>query len=346
MQPPAISVIIPTFNRARLLTDSLESLVRQSVARDQFEVVVVDDGSLDDIGRLCATFADRLRLTYRRIANSGISAAKNLGIFTATGRLLFFFDDDDVAHPELLAEHLRAHELYPENNVAVLGYTAWAPTLTVTEVMRYVTDVGQFLFAYQGLTDGQELDFTYFWGGRSSCKRSLLVRHAVFCQEFRFGCEDIELGYRLTRHGLKVRFHQRGVQYMNRPITFDEFCRRCEKQGRSQVYFSRLHGSDRTIRRYCRLDGAEEKWREATEVLPGKIGRVREIERHIATSRASPEGKTVAELHGLYRWAFNAFVIKGIIETTHGQKQELASCCQPMTASQLNYRAVQLPEQR
>ena len=134
------------------------------------------------------------------------------------------------------------------------GLAKWAQGkgLTVTPVMHYVTDVGQFLFAYQNLTDGQELDFTYFWGGRSSCKRSLLVRHGVFCQDFRFGCEDIELGYRLTRHGLTVVYHRRAVQHMNRPVTFDEFCRRREKQGRAQAHFGRLHGADPAIRRYCR----------------------------------------------------------------------------------------------
>jgi len=76
--------------------------------------------------------------------------------------------------------------------------------------MHFVTDVGQYLFAYQDLVDGQRLDHTYFWGGRSSCKRSLL-RHGLFNPTFRFGSEDIELGHRLSRHGLQVVFARDAV---------------------------------------------------------------------------------------------------------------------------------------
>jgi hypothetical protein len=127
------------------------------------------------------------------------------------------------------------------------------------------------------LTDGQVLDYTYFWGGRSSCKRSLLVNHGVFNQQFRFGSEDIELGYRLVKCGFKVIFHRSAIQYMNRRITYDEFCRRCEKQGISQHMFSRLHAADE-IQQYCQVKDAESQWRDIQESLGSKVGRVHEIE--------------------------------------------------------------------
>ena len=181
-----ISVIVPTFNRAALLRASLESLARQSISPNEFEVVVVDDGSSDETASVCNTFSSRMDVRYFRIENSGISAAKNLGVLASAGSILLFFDDDDVAHRHLLFEHLRKHRQHREENVAVLGYTAWAPSLHVSELMHYVTEVGCFLFSYPNLTDGQELDFTYFWGGRSSCKRSLLITRGVFRQEFGF----------------------------------------------------------------------------------------------------------------------------------------------------------------
>ena len=81
----------------------------------------------------------------------------------------------------------------------MLGYTTWDPSLEVTPLMRFVTDVGHYLFAYDGLEDGQSLDWTYFWGGRSSCKRGLLLRYGLFNPTFTFGSEDIELGWRLAR---------------------------------------------------------------------------------------------------------------------------------------------------
>ena len=311
---PLISVVIPTSNRAELLKAALESLASQSVAKHQYEIIIVDDGSNDGTAAICQAFSLRLRLKYFRIENSGISAAKNLGVFASRGSILLFFDDDDVADSDLLRQHLVSHGLHPEENAAVLGYTTWAPSLAVTEVMNYVTEIGQFLFSYRNLKDGQVLDYTYFWGGRSSCKRSLLVKHGIFNQKFRFGSEDIELGYRLRKFGLKVIFNRNAIQYMNRPLTYDEFCRRCEKQGVSQYMFSQLH-LEPEIQEYCQAVNAQIKWREIEPALQEKVNRVHEIEQLIASQTEEPNTLR-NELWDLYRWTFNAFKIKGVVQSS------------------------------
>jgi len=311
---PLISVVIPTFNRAELLKASLESLANQSLAKHLYEIIVVDDGSDDDTAAVCQAFSLRLRVKYFWIENSGISAAKNLGVFASSGSILLFFDDDDIADNDLLRQHLESHNSYPDENVAILGYTTWARALPVTEVMNYVTNVGHFLFSYSNLKDGQELDYTYFWGGRSSCKRSLLVKHGVFNQGFRFGSEDIELGYRLTEFGLKVIYNPKAVQYMNRPLTYDEFCRRCEKQGVSQYMFSQLH-PEPEIQSYCQVVNAELRWRDIGPTVEEKVNRVQEIE-HLIASQSEEPNVLLEELWELYRWTFNAFKIKGIVESS------------------------------
>ena len=349
---PLMSVIIPTYNRAELLKCSLESLASQTLPKNQYEVILVDDGSSDDTSQVWKHFSSRIRLKYLRIEKSGISSAKNLGIFASTGSILMFFDDDDIADKDLLRQHLTTHTNYPLENVAVLGYTTWAPSLEVTELMNYVTNIGHFQFMYTNLRDGQLLDFTYFWGGRSSCKRSLLVNNGVFRQDFRFGSEDIELAYRLSKllverrvlHqefqvraedtdlryrlstvGLKVVFNRKAVQYMNRPVTYNEFCQRCEKQGISQYLFSRLH-ADPFIQQYCLVIDAEEKWKEMKQTLEEKVRRVHEIERLLASGVETGERNVLLrELRNLYRWTFDAFKVKGVIEakssgiSTHDQ---------------------------
>src|SRR5829696_6678725 len=112
-QRPLISVIIPTYQRASLLERSLESLAEHTLPRDAFEVIVVDDGSSDWTPTVCKTVADQLPLRYLRIENSGIAAAKNLGVFAAQAPLLLFFDDDDVADPALLETHVEVHREHP-----------------------------------------------------------------------------------------------------------------------------------------------------------------------------------------------------------------------------------------
>src|SRR6266566_432849 len=289
---PLISVVIPTFNRAAMLSATLESFAAQSISKYRYEVVVVDDGTKDTTADVCRDFAARIQLSHRYIDNSGISAAKNTGIMASRGKILLFFDDDDVADFHLLEEHIKAHERHPQEDVAVLGYTTWAPTLSITPLMRYVTETGRFLFAYGDLRDGQMLDFTYFWGGRSSCKRSFLAKRGIFNRRFRFGSEDVELAYRLSKFGFRVVFHRAAVSYMTRPPTLEEFCDRCERQGESLFLFSRLH-DDPIVQQYCKLADpfidnravgvdAEEKWPDVAALFREKVDQLGRVERLLA----------------------------------------------------------------
>lgn len=323
-----ISVVIPTRDRAALLRESLESLVGQSVDRDAFEVIVVNDGSTDGTAGVCREFAGRLRLTQVDGPPSGIGLAKNIGIEVAKAPIVLSFDDDDIADPGLVAAHLDAHERLPLEHVAVLGFSDWHPRLVKTELMRYVTDIGHYLFSYTHLRDRQLLDHTWFWGGRSSCKKSLIVRAGGFRPEFTFGSEDIEAGYRMSRMvarerfdaglpadeaGLCVVFRRDAVQRVIRPMTFDEFCRRCERQGRSQWQFHRFH-DDPAVRRWCMVEGAEARWDEAGGLLAGRVARVHELERLLGETDDAGRGPLRGELHELYRWTFDAFKAKGIVE--------------------------------
>ncbi len=318
---PQVSVIIPTYNRAELLGQSLQSLTVQSFPHRCFEVIVVDDGSTDGTDEMCRRWASELPLRYFRIRHAGNAAAKNIGIFTAAGPVLFFFDDDDVAHEDLLREHWECHQKHAGETVAILGYTTWHPALRVTEVMHYVTEIGQFLFSYRSLQDGQVLDFRYFWAGRSSCKRSFLAQHGIFCQAFDHSPEDIELGYRLSRFGLRVIYHPKAVQYMNRPITFEDFCRRCQKQGRALVTFARRHKAAE-VQNYCEIPGAEERWKEGEPLLTEKVRRVAELETLLASEPAPRDREApLRELHELYGWAFRVQKARGIREEIEAQER-------------------------
>ncbi len=305
---PLISVVIPTFNRAALLSATLESLAAQSLPKNRYEVVVVDDGSEDATPKVCRDFASRMQLKYLHIDNSGIAAAKNTGIAVSRGRILLFADDDDIADNRLLEEHLKAHKQYPQKNVAVLGYTTWAPTLSVMPLMHYVTDIGRFLFAYGDLKDGQMLDFTYFWGGRSSCKRSFLAKHGVFNRQFRTIIEDMELGYRLSKFGFRVVFHRAAVSYMSRPLSFEAFCDRCERQGAALFMFSQLH-DDPLVQQYCQLADPfidnrsvsvdpEARWPDVAALFRERIDQAGRVERLLAWGfepKASIESGTASK---------------------------------------------------
>jgi hypothetical protein len=295
-----------------MLKWSLESLARQTLSPSEYEVIVVNDGSTDSTADVVGQFSSRLNVRFASIANSGISAAKNLGLFLSEAPITLFFDDDDVADSGLLRSHLDAHDLFPDENFAVLGFTTWDPRVEITPVMDYVTEGGQFLFSYPSIADGQVLDYTYFWGGRSSCKRRFLTQHGIFNQDFRAIIEDIELAYRLSKHGLRVVHRREASSFMARPITFLGFCQRCLRQGQALNRFSAIH-PEQEVQDYCRVAGAAERWTEVEQHLPSMVVRVQELEATLASSSAPSRDHILAELRELYRLAFDAYRLKGIV---------------------------------
>jgi glycosyltransferase involved in cell wall biosynthesis len=93
MSDPLVSFIIPTFNRPTFLAATLESVLAQDYPAK--EIIVVDDGSTDNMAEVCARFP----VLYLRQENRGPSAAYNLGASRCRGELLVFLDDDDLCPP-------------------------------------------------------------------------------------------------------------------------------------------------------------------------------------------------------------------------------------------------------
>jgi glycosyltransferase involved in cell wall biosynthesis len=256
-----ISALFSTFNRADLLDKALASLLTQTLPREFFEVIVIDDGSSDNTREVSALYANQFDLHYAFQENSGLAEGKNHALRLAQAPIVLFMDDDDIADPCLLEQHLLTHEKNPAQNIAVLGFTDIHPDIASMPLMHFVTQVGCQLFCYPRLVDGNVLDFSYFWGGRSSCKRSFLQEYGVFNPVFRFGCEDIELGYRLSAHNLQVVYNQKARSTMIRAVTLDDFCRRVERQGNSNLIFSRMH-SDPEIEKWADVVDLESRWRK------------------------------------------------------------------------------------
>jgi glycosyltransferase involved in cell wall biosynthesis len=110
-----ISVIIPTFNSAALVTAAVESCLAQTAP--PAEILVIDDGSTDDTRQRLAPYAGRLRYLHQQ--NTGVAAARNLGLKQATGELIAFLDADDVWHPRKLERQIAA--MTANHNVSLLG---------------------------------------------------------------------------------------------------------------------------------------------------------------------------------------------------------------------------------
>jgi glycosyltransferase involved in cell wall biosynthesis len=98
MPLPSVSVVVPTYNRAHCLGEAIDSVLGQSF--QDFELIVVDDGSTDGTESLLEGYGDRIKALRQK--NSGVSAARNAGIKAARGPWIAFLDSDDTWEPDKL----------------------------------------------------------------------------------------------------------------------------------------------------------------------------------------------------------------------------------------------------
>ena len=125
----SVSVVIPTYNRARRLPAAIESALQQGIA--DLEIIVVDDGSTDDTRAVIAQYGDRVRYHYQ--PNAGVGAARNTGIREARGEFVAFLDSDDRWLDSKLALQLAVFEACPDVGLVFSDFVIEKPDGTRLE---------------------------------------------------------------------------------------------------------------------------------------------------------------------------------------------------------------------
>jgi glycosyltransferase involved in cell wall biosynthesis len=110
---PRVSVIIPTHNRKAFVLEAVDSVFAQTY--EDYELIVVDDGSTDGTGRALEQHGERLHYLYQ--ANEGVSAARNCGLAHTQGEFISFLDSDDLWLPKKLAIQVAFMDQHPEAQI-------------------------------------------------------------------------------------------------------------------------------------------------------------------------------------------------------------------------------------
>jgi glycosyltransferase involved in cell wall biosynthesis len=106
MEELLVTVIIPTYNRARIIAETIENVFQQTYSK--LELIVVDDGSTDETVEVLKSYGRRIRWAVQE--NAGPAAARNRGINMARGEVIAFQDSDDAWHPEKIARQVNLLE--------------------------------------------------------------------------------------------------------------------------------------------------------------------------------------------------------------------------------------------
>ncbi len=231
---PAITIVVPTYNRLPRLKHVIAALEGQTYPMTDVEVIVVSDGSTDGTHEYLRDLTTPLNLSFVPQENAGPAAARNNGIRNAHGEIILFVDDDVVPSPALVAQHLRAHAGHP--NRVVLGPMlspsdfAFSPWVAWEQAM--------LMKQYAAMQRGDwPATARQFYTGNTSLPRQILLASGGFDERFR-RAEDIELAYRLEEHGVEFIFCMQAIGYHYAERSFSSWIQIPYTYGRYEVLFS------------------------------------------------------------------------------------------------------------
>ena len=237
MPKPYLSVVIPTYNRHGLLQWHLRELCNQSLSRDEFEVIVVDDCSTDPAYEKVSSLSMPYSLrVFRTEQNSGPATARNLGVEKANGEKILFVGDDTIPHKHLLYRHWLEHKNRPEP-CAIQGFTDWHPYLP-PDTFHAMLHAGPQA-SWNNLKDANgnwmERDQSltgWFLTTNCSIDREMFVRVGSFLPDLKEAAwEDILFALMLNQWGGKCYLEPEAINYHYHRQSLDGFVARQIKEG-------------------------------------------------------------------------------------------------------------------
>lgn len=236
-----ISVIIPTFNRIKILKKCIEALENQTLAKNIYEVIIIDDGSTDETERVMSDFQTALNFSYIRQSNSGPGAARNKGIKAAQGKYVLIINDDTIASDSLLEEHLLYQQRYSGKKFAILGTFDYVES-ALEHPFTYFLSKYPLIFDYSVMESGKVYGYKHFITCNISIERKALLDAGLFDEDFSEPmCEDTELGYRLQKMGYSVLYLPDLKSKHDHILTVENFRNRQLMNGRNTVLLVKKH---------------------------------------------------------------------------------------------------------
>lgn len=265
MNTPIISVVIPTYNRADAIKLTLQHCSQQTIPPEQFEVVVVDDGSTDGTEQVVTSPSWPFHLSYLKQANKGAAATRNLGVAHARSNLILFLDADVIPEPQLLAVHLQSHS-ETTRHLVVGRIKPWPETVRPWHVQVVDPESAGMDYGERART----IPFYMALGGNFSMTREAFVEIGGYDESFpAAGCEETEFAYRAELRGYRLLYEPRAVGYHNHSRSLQQRCLQQAAHMRSMALLivkhpelqTRIFGVDELMPALAPPRSAERFWR-------------------------------------------------------------------------------------
>ena len=183
-----VSVIIPTYNRASLLSRAIQSVLQQRYGN--FELIIVDDSSTDNTKDVVLDLKDERIIYIRHDKNKGGSAARNSGIRLSRGEYIAFLDDDDVWLPDKLESQLKRFKEVPSTvGLVYCGYRIVSSEKIISVVKPEI----------KGRVFDEALKKCFLGGPTPVIKRECFDKAGIFDEKLP-SCQDWDIWIRVAKH--------------------------------------------------------------------------------------------------------------------------------------------------
>ena len=230
-----ISVIVPGYNVEATIAACLEALLDQTVPRERYEVIYVDDASADGSVAVVRRYPDVALI--RLDVNQGQANARNVGLARSHGEIILFTDADCVPARDWIEVMLR-----PFADSEVAGAKGIYGTRQASLVARFAQL--EYETRYEIMRRQRTIDFIDTYS--AAYRREVLERHGGFDPSFRID-EDQELSFRLAEAGHKMVFNPEALVYHQHPATLSRYLRRKYHIGYWKALVLRRH-PDKAVR--------------------------------------------------------------------------------------------------
>lgn len=238
------TIIIPTHRRPEILTRCVEAVFEQSPELlSKTEIFIISDGQDEPTLQAIKALRDKApcQVAFSMENKIGRAAVRNKAARFASGELLIFIGDDIIVTPGWLETHMHFHERNHQANMALVGHITWHPELPISPYMHWLEHGGPLL-RFDGLHDGDQIDFRRFYTGNVSIKKEFFLSETFNESHDMYGWEDTELASRLThkRH-MKLFYSAKALAYHYHIYREDDLTVYSEKLGYSAVLFQQAN---------------------------------------------------------------------------------------------------------
>ena len=238
MVNPFISIITPTYNRAKELDALFESLSNQSIKKDKFELIISDDGSSDSTKEVVEKWVMKAeyRIKYFKQYNQGPGAARNIGLENSVGTLICFIDSDCEAHEDWLSNIVYE---YNKSGFDACGGPDGAKK--DFSALQKAIDYSMTSFFTTGGMRGHSANMIAKFSPRTHnmCITRSMYKNIGGFGNLRHG-QDIEFSNRIRQAGGKISFIENALDYHRRRSSIKQFAKQVFNWGVARVNLGKI----------------------------------------------------------------------------------------------------------